>query len=366
MTMIRWEAFTDERARVAWDEALMRFPACSPFQCYAWGEYRRGLGWRTYRWAAFNEQDEIVAMLQAYVRRHRFGVGLLWSEGGPVGDLSACDESLRLAIKETVGLKRLYCRFRCDRARGVHDVLRLKVQGWCVPWAELNTSYTIVLDLTPGEDALLTSAARNWRGNLRRSKKSNLTTRHWLTATADEIHAAFESMQKAKGLDEQHSREEIEQLLDKVGDRLILYRCDDEHGELMSLAGALVFGREANLWLFATTEAGRNLSASYAVFWKLVQHCQKGGVTAYDLGGIDPVNNPGVYRFKKDTGATPVELLGEWDWATRPWLRWFGNWAIAQRRRIKRAESALNKADSATQGSDRAPITSKPVELLHG
>jgi len=338
-----WKTFTDEEARLAWDDALARFDDCSPFQSFAWGEYRRGLGWQPYRWAAFNEQNEVVAMLQAYLRRHRFGIGMLWSEGGPVGDLSVCDESLHSIIRETISLKRVYCRFRCDRPRAIVDVLKLKAQGWSLPWAPLNSGYTAVLDLTADEQSLLGAAVRNWRANVRRTEKSSLVTRQWLNPTAEAIHSMFHSMERTKGLEEQHSREEIEQLLEKAGHQMIVYRSEDECGELLSLGGALVFGRQANLWLFATTEQGRAARASYSVFWALVRHCKRIGVTAYDLAGIDPVNNPGVYRFKKDSGAMPVELLGEWDWATQPWLRWFGNLAIEKRNRIRRAEKALKK-----------------------
>lgn len=341
--MPTWIAFTDEEARLVWDDALTRFDDCSPFQSYAWGEYRRGLGWQPYRWAAVNEQNEIVAMLQGYLRRHRFGIGMLWSEGGPVGDLSVCDESLQSVIRETAGLKRLYCRFRCDRPREVRNVLQLKTLGWNIPWAPLNSGYTAVLNLNLDDEALLARAARNWRANVRRAEKNTITTQPWLNPTAEAIHSAFSSMETAKGLDEQHSREEIEQLLEKAGHQLIICRSNDERGELLSLGGALVFANQANLWLFATTERGRTSRASYSVFWVLVQHCQRVGVTSYDLGGIDPVNNAGVYRFKKDSGATLVEILGEWDWATHPWLRWFGNWAIHQRSRVRRAEKVLKK-----------------------
>ena len=61
--------------------------------------------------------------------------------------------------------------------------------------------------------------------------------------------------------------------------------------------------------------------ASYFVFWEVLEHCRKLGVTTYDLGGIDPFANRGVYTFKKETGAKEVELLGEWDWASSFWLR---------------------------------------------
>jgi len=77
--------------------------------------------------------------------------------------------------------------------------------------------------------------------------------------------------------------------------------------------------------------------------------------------GIDPVRNPGVYRFKRASGAEPIELLGEWDWASRPWLRWVGNWAIAQRARVRRAETMLNRAP-ANQQTQPVPAASTRIQ----
>ena len=340
--MARWALLTDKEARQVWDRSLVRFDDFAPFQTYAWGEYRRALGWEPCRWAAFNEQNEVIAMMQGYLRRHLFGIGLVWSEGGPVGDLSVCDDSLQTAITGTTGLKKLYCRFRCDRERNIEDALRLSSQGWRVPWAPLTSNYSMTLDLNPDEDHLLAACNRNWRRNLRRSRDCNLTVREWLEPNVDEVLSVYVSMQNVKGLEEQNSREEIESLLQNLNRQIVFYRCDDERGELVSLMACLVVGDRACSVLSATTERGRGLHASYAAFWAVLQHCRSRGVSWYDLAGIDPVRNPGVYRFKRATGATPVELLGEWDWASRPWLRWFGNWAIAQRNRIGQAETALN------------------------
>jgi lipid II:glycine glycyltransferase (peptidoglycan interpeptide bridge formation enzyme) len=213
----------------------------------------------------------------------------------------------------------------------------------------------MILDLTPDEDRLLASCERIWRRNLRRSEKCHLTTRQWKDPDVNQILLVFLSMQNLKALPEQHSRREIEQLIKNLKEHFVLYRCDDEHGELVSLGGFLVFGSRASAWFAATTERGRKLHASYAIFWALVQHCRTIGVKSYDLAGIDPVLNPGVYRFKRGTGATPVELLGEWDWASRPWLRWFGNWAIAQRSRIKQAETALSKSKVIADQAESSP-----------
>jgi len=356
--MARWELLGNEEARRCWDQALVRFTDYSPFQTYAWGEYRRGLGWEPYRWAAFNEQGQIIAMMQGALRRHLFRTGLIWCEGGPVGDLKACDDSLHKWILRTTGLKRIYCRFRCDRERHTEDALRMRAQGWSMSWAPLNTNYSMALDLTKNEDRLLAACEQNWRRNLRRSKESNLTIREWQDVNPDEVLSVYLAMQTLKGLEEQHSREEIEQLLKTLKQQIVLYRCDDEKGDLLSLLGCLVLGNKACALFWATNEQGRKLHASYAIFWTLVQHCKRIGITTYDLAGIDPVINPGVYRFKRASGATPIEFLGEWDWASQSWLRWFGNWAIAKRNRIKQAESALKRSTKPT--ADDSSATTEP------
>jgi hypothetical protein len=337
--MARWELLTDEVARETWDDALVRLTDYSPFQTYAWGQYRRGLGWEPCHWAAFNEKSEIVAMILGGLRRYPLGLGLVWSEGAPGGDLSACDESLQNAMKQTTGLKRLYCRFRCDRERRVGDALMLSAQGWSRSWSPITTSYSMSLDLRRTEEELLAGLQSNWRRNLKQSWKRKLTVRQWENPTADEVVSLYASMEKLKGLEEQHAREEIEQLFKDLKSRMILYRCDDENGELLSLRGCLVVGDRASGWLAACNERGRELLASYAVFWGMMQHCMRLKLADFDLAGIDPVRNQGVYRFKKGTGAAPVEYLGEWDWASSPWLQWFGNWAISRRARLKRAES---------------------------
>ena len=348
---VTWKQILDDEAREMWDRALQRFPDCSPFQSYAWGEYRSSLGWQPFRWVAFDEAGEVVTMMQGSLRRYPLRLGMLWCEGGPVGDLNVCDESMHRLIKQTTGLKRLYCRFRCDRARRIEDALTLTSKGWAMPWAPLTTNYSMWLDLSLDEESLLAACDRNWRRNLRRSQEKNLSVSQWMDVNSDEVHSVYKSMQDLKGLDEQLSLEEIQQLLKNLKQQLVVYRCDDEQGNVVSLLGCVVIGNHACAVFWATSEAGRKLNASYAVFWALLQHCRRIGVKSYDLAGIDPIRNHGVYRFKRDTGASPIEYLGEWDWASRPFLRWVGNWAIARRTHIDRARLALQRPtdDSATE-----------------
>lgn len=359
--MATWQLLSKETAQETWDEALLRLDDYNPFQSYARGEYQRALGWEPCRWVAVNEHGDIVAMMLGLLRRYPLGIGLIWCEGGPVGDLSACDESLQTAIKQTTGMKRLYCRFRCDRQREVEDALRLTAQGWCRSWFNLNTSYSLSLDLAKEERQVLAGCERNWRRNLRRAGEGDLTVQQWMDPSVDEIVAAYDSMQSLKGLEEQHSKEEFEHLLKHLKQQVVIYRCNNGQGQLVSLHGWLIFGNRATAVLSATTVQGRELHASYAVIWALVRHCLLLRLESCDLAGIDPVLNPGVYRFKKGTGAATVEYLGEWDWATRPWLQWFGNWAIARRGRIRQAEAALKKRHVATESS-KSESSGEPLQ----
>ena len=341
--MARWELLTNEEALRIWDQTLKGFDDRTPYQSYAWGEYRKALGWEPCRWVAFDEQEKIVAMMQGSLRRYPLGFGLIWCEGGPVGDLSICDDTLQKAVKVSTRLKRVYCRFRCDRARNIEDVLRLSAQKWTVSFSPLTSNYSMALDLTKEEDHLLAATDRNFRRNLRRAAESNLTVARWFDPNVDEVLSVYASMQDVKGIDEQLSRDEIEQMLKNLNQQVVIYRCDDEYGNVVSLLGVFVAGDKASSLLWATSEQGRKLLASYAIFWVLVQHCRRLGVRIYDLAGIDPVRNHGVYRFKRATGAAPIEYLGEWDWASRPMLQWLGNLAIAKRGTIKQIESILGR-----------------------
>ena len=60
-------------------------------------------------------------------------------------------------------------------------------------------------------------------------------------------------------------------------------------------------------------------------------HCSHLGVRRYDLHGVDPESNPGVYNFKKGTGVVPFEYVGEWEFATSRWMRSLANLLVRYR-----------------------------------
>ena len=76
------------------------------------------------------------------------------------------------------------------------------------------------------------------------------------------------------------------------------------------------------IYLFgATSNDGLKSRGSYLLHWKLIEWLKGSGVSIYDLHGIDPVVNPGTYKFKADlcgSHGRDVYFLGRFDSCTNP------------------------------------------------
>ncbi len=334
--MSKWELIEDETAAQIWDKNLIRLPDCSPFQTYAWGEYNRALGWQPLYFAAFDENSEIAAMCLGLLRRYPLGIGLMWCPGGLVGNIQAWNENLQRTILESAGLKRLYLRFRCDRERNIRDILFLNNANWTRTSFMMTSGLSMELDLSKTQEKLLTGLSSKWRRNLRLSQKNNLVIKQNPNPDIAALCRIFAEMEAKKNLPQLFTPEKLENLFRRVHENLIFYQCEDLEGNLVAFRACLVIGNRACDYFAAVTGQGRDLRASYATFWELILSCKERDINYYELGGIDPWANPGVYTFKKETGAREVEFLGEWDWATSNRLRFLSNWAIQRRQRAKK------------------------------
>ena len=96
---------------------------------------------------------------------------------------------------------------------------------------------------------------------------------------------------------------------------------DDESGQLLSVRGALLQASTAWDFIAVTTPEGRKTYSSHRTLVSLAQECARRGCTAFELGGIDPENNKGVFDFKNGTGAQITTYLGEWEAAHPSWIR---------------------------------------------
>jgi len=336
-----WKILNDKTAAKVWNSHLKQLQDYTYFQLYEWGEHRRSYGWTPLRCIAYNDDKEILGMVQVLYRRYKFGVGTMWISGGPVGDISSWNQDLRALLLETTKSKLLYIRFFSNRKITKKDKDFIISKGWKPCRHKLRSGLSMKLDLDKNLEEIQKDMSRNWRRNLKRSTKSKLPISQWVNPDFDEIRAVYQSMESYKGLQVQFSKEELQCMFQKFGEKIVLYKCLDKEGQVVALRGCVILHHFGWDLFAATSSSGRKLYASYALFWELLKHCVNSGVKEYDLMGIDPINNSGVYNFKKGTGAEYIKYLGEWDWATNPILRWAANIKVYLLRRNGRVEPGL-------------------------
>jgi len=74
---------------------------------------------------------------------------------------------------------------------------------------------------------------------------------------------------------------------------------------------------KTGIYLFgATSNAGLKKRGAYLLHWKMIEWLKSKGFTTYDLHGINPVTNPGTYKFKADLcgeNGRDVYFIGRFD-----------------------------------------------------
>jgi lipid II:glycine glycyltransferase (peptidoglycan interpeptide bridge formation enzyme) len=321
-----WEG-TDQE----WDEGLMHLPHYSVYQSSRWGEHRKAFGWRPIKLVA-RRNGAVATMVQVQTRRYSRLTGLAWAPGGPVGDVASCGPLLRRAVAQEMGVRFVLHRLNLTRPHSDEDAFRLERLGWSTSRVPILSGLSLVYDLVgPDREGALT---KNWRHNLRRAQKRPITSYLWTNPSADAMKAVYDSMHAYKGIEHlagQNTVDSMGSLIGLFGSDCLVVRCDDEDGNFLALRGALVMGDWAWDTFAASTPEGRKLYASYHAFWTLMECCRERGVRNYDMGGIDPIGNRGVYDFKQGTGAVPTRFLGEWEFSQPRLLGLIAGQRIAKR-----------------------------------
>ena len=324
--MVTWEQYRglgDE-----WDGHVSALNG-SFYQSYGWGEVRRVAGWRPLRLLA-RRGGEVVAGASVLYKL-KLGVAVCWVPGGPLGGCELFDDEFRAALVSALGSQFYYCRISLLRAGKGAETTSLTGNGWHRPRFTISSGLTMTYALKGDKDERLKRTSSNWRHNLKRSGRYGLLVVHWQAPDLDAIKALYREMESLKSIPEQHSGAELAAIFTECNDQVIVYSCRDAEGRLLAVRAAGLSGTRAMDLLAVAGREARKVYASHATLWALLDHCSRLGLNDYDLSGVDPVKNRGVFDFKHGTGANLVECLGEWEWAALPGLRQAVNWLMERK-----------------------------------
>jgi hypothetical protein len=208
---------------------------------------------------------------------------------------------------------------------------RLRAEGFSLlitdPWIKVNggaanfpddvsgaTPKTIWLDLSQGTDAIFQNLHTQTRKGVRRAARSGVVVETASEpARIGEFANLCASISDRKGFKLQVTPAMIGTLLSLAADSEHVKTAQFislKDGKLGSGLFVICVGRNIHQIWGGTNRDLRQERVGEACQWATIEWAVALGCTRYDLEGIDPINNPSVYEFKKRLGGKEVTLYG--------------------------------------------------------
>jgi lipid II:glycine glycyltransferase (peptidoglycan interpeptide bridge formation enzyme) len=251
-------------------------------------------------------------------------IGIAYVNGGPI-HVSQDDERhdeknfelcLRALIKEYTQSRNFVLRIKCPVYSEEGNIFRSRVFQ-TLGFTEIMTDRyrTFLVDIEKEEDEIKASLHGKWRNQLNRAQKNDLEIAF---GTDENFFQKFENMfvqlKKKKGfgvsLDVDFYNKVQKGL---VGNNKFLVQIALKDGEVLSAHVGSYVGNTAVYLLGASTPEGNQLKASYFLQWHAILQAKQRGCKWYDLGGIDPEGNKGVFHFKKGFNGLDVIAAGPYE-----------------------------------------------------
>jgi len=270
---------------------------------------------------------EVLGIADIRIKRAPLLGGIAYISGGPLtrtgreGDIDRLAACLRALRQHYVENENLILRVQAamgDPAWNHASRDCFAAEGFA-PATHGTTYRTIVVDLQRPLPEIRSRLAQKWRNCLNKAERSNaapaLTTR---LEDFDKFTSLFDQFVRRKGFN-----------VDLGADFYRAIQSQATPPESLTLAtiesnGTLVAGHMSSMLgdtcvylLGATSDEALKSNAAYLLQWNAIKLAHERGLKWYDLGGIDPEANPGVYHFKNGMGGQEMIAPGPFELSSK-------------------------------------------------
>jgi FemAB family len=320
MTSCKYGIDVDRVTEAQWTETLSSFRDANLYQTWAYAAVRWG-SQRTSR-LTVTRHGQVVALAQVVVAQPlgiRMGVAQLrW---GPVWEPRRAPFEPKVASlivdalhEEYVHRRKLHLRVlpsgasSTDGAAVIQAALARRFSMRAFDHGE--SFRTVLVNLEPELDAIRRGLDQKWRNQLNRAERNGLIVKSGDTAEIFlKFSMLYEQMVARKGLAAQDidTFRRVQALLPN-GQKMKIFMCEEGN---QPVAGVVVtaVGDTGVYVLGATNELGMKCKGAYLLQWCVIEYLRQQGLHRYDLGGINPQSNPGVYHFKKGLGGQEADYI---------------------------------------------------------
>jgi lipid II:glycine glycyltransferase (peptidoglycan interpeptide bridge formation enzyme) len=319
-----WQVEVDRSTPAEWSEMLDLFDDSNIYQTWSYGGVRWGEGNLSH--LVLKRAGEVLGFAQVRIIRptsFKFGMaylrwGPLYERRGRPRDSEVVAALARSLEEEYVSKRKL---FLCilpnafagtQRAKAVQDAFGRFTPE---PLVADNTYRTLIVDLSPSIEDLRKKLDKKWRNQLSAAEKNELKVLDghggdrcgYLYRTFCLI---YNQMRRRKTFETEVDVEEFGRIQQDLAEshRMRVLICEDKGVPVAGLV-ASAMGDSAIYLLGATSDEGLKSKGAYLLQWTLIKWLKECGFKWYDLGGIDPEKNPGVYHFKRGLSGIDVTQL---------------------------------------------------------
>ena len=378
----------------SWNSLISKLPNPHFLQTYEWGQVKAKYGWEpiyliwdnegkmkeerdTNRLSSFVFHPSAAALiLKRQILRNAFAarLSILYSPKGPLLDWS--NEALRnrvLTDLRTFAKKQGAIFLKMDPdivlgtgvPEGADDVIdengqamvsELKRRGWRNSSDQIQFKNTILIDLNPSEEELLTHMKQKTRYNIRLAEKKGVSVRVGKLEDLPMLYKMYAETSVRDGFvirNEEYYKTVWETFMTNAKSQVsslqsfnsaildsqspitnyqlpfsepLIAEVDNEPATAIFV---FYFTGRAYYVYGMSRDVHREKMPSYLLQWEAIKRVKAKGCSIYDLWGAPDVFDEsdsmwGVYRFKEGLGGKVVRTLGAWDFAPNPfWYKMY-------------------------------------------
>jgi lipid II:glycine glycyltransferase (peptidoglycan interpeptide bridge formation enzyme) len=309
-------------SKIEWEQLLLEFDDATIYQTWSYGAIRWGQS--NFSHIVIKHKDEIIAAAQLrMVKIPLLKAGIAYLPWGPMwrrqGQPVNIDvfQKIISALKEEYAVKqglllRIHPNVIEENREAIVSILN---KAGFQKKIKIKPYRTLMLDLSPTMPEIRKSLDQKWRNQLNRAEKNDLKI---IEGSSDALYQIFLDLQEElhdrkkyiAGVDYNEFRDIQKDLPEPL--KMIILICEYEGKALTATIGSLI-GDTGIYLLGATGNEGMKMKGAYLLQWRLIEMMKESGYKCYDLGGIDPDDNPGVYHFKSGISHREAHHIGQFE-----------------------------------------------------
>jgi peptidoglycan pentaglycine glycine transferase (the first glycine) len=330
----------------SWNAIIAKFPGAHCLQTWEWGQVKSHFGWQPAPKIWREQSGEIVAaalVLQRVlpIRGLAARLRLLYVPKGPLLDWqNAALRQRVLADLAELARKQgaIFIKIDPDVPLGVgypdqpgaredptgNELVRdLTQAGWQYSEEQIQFQNTILLDLKPDLETLLSRMKQKTRYNIHLAERKGVSVRPGRLDELPTLYRMYAETANRDGFvirDEKYYLNLWTTFIQAGLAEALVAEVDHEPA-----AAVIIFRFAGNAWYMngMSRPAHREKMPNHLLQWEAIRSAKAAGATSYDFWGAPDVFDEsdslwGVYRFKEGFGGEVVRHIGAWDLPARP------------------------------------------------